>query len=56
MVKRDLLGIKLYIELDIGKVFNMDIIILSDFVRIFKDIKFILDFGIGNGVIMLYLF
>ena len=37
MVKRDLLGTKLYIESDIGKAFNMDTIILSDFVRIPKD-------------------
>jgi tRNA1(Val) A37 N6-methylase TrmN6 len=55
MVKRDLLGTKLYIESDIGKAFNMDTIILSDFVRVPKDTKSILDFGTGNGAIMLYL-
>lgn len=55
MVKRDLLGTNLFIESDIGKAFNMDTIVLSDFVRIPKGTKSIIDFGTGNGAIMLYL-
>lgn len=55
MVKRDLLGTNLLIESDIGKAFNLDTILLSDFVRIPKGTKTILDFGTGNGAVMLYL-
>jgi tRNA1(Val) A37 N6-methylase TrmN6 len=55
MVKRDLLGTKLIIESDIGKAFNLDTIVLSDFVRIPKNTKLIMDFGTGNGAVMLYL-
>lgn len=55
MVKRDLLGTKLMIESDIGKAFNLDTIVLSDFVRIPKNTKLIMDFGTGNGAVMLYL-
>ena len=55
MVKRDLLGTNLYIKSHIGKAFNMDTIVLSDFVRIPKNTQTILDFGTGNGAVMLYL-
>lgn len=55
MVKRDLLGTKLIIESDIGKAFNLDTIVLSDFVRIPNNTKLIMDFGTGNGAVMLYL-
>lgn len=55
MVKRDLLGTNLMIVSGIGKAFNMDTIILSDFVRIPKGTRQIIDIGTGNGAIMLYL-
>jgi len=55
MVKRDLLGTKLMIMADVGKAFNMDTILLSDFVRIPKQTKLIMDYGTGNAAVMLYL-
>lgn len=55
MVVRDLLGTKIMIESEIGKAFNLDTIVLSDFVRIPRGTKLIGDFGCGNGAIMLYL-
>ncbi|WP_162146975.1 tRNA1(Val) (adenine(37)-N6)-methyltransferase [Acholeplasma granularum] len=55
MVKRDLLGTDLMISSDVGKAFNLDTIILSDFVRIPKNTNLIMDFGTGNSAIMLYL-
>lgn len=55
MVTRDLLGTKLLIESEVGKAFNLDTILLSDFVRIPKSTKLIVDFGTGNGAILLYL-
>ncbi|MFA7417963.1 MAG: methyltransferase [Acholeplasma sp.] len=55
MVKRDLLGTKLMIMSDVGKAFNMDTVLLSDFVRIPKRTKLIMDYGTGNAAVMLYL-
>lgn len=55
MLKRDLLGTKLSIVSEIGKAFNMDTILISDFTRINKNTKRILDIGTGNGAILLYL-
>ncbi|HLS99970.1 MAG TPA: methyltransferase [Acholeplasma sp.] len=55
MTTRDLLGTNLLITSDVGKAFNLDTIVISDFVRIPKGTKSILDIGCGNGAIMLYL-
>lgn len=55
MVVRDLLGTNLSIESAVGKAFNLDTIVLSDFVRIPKGTRLVGDFGCGNASIMLYL-
>ncbi|MBN3490913.1 methyltransferase [Acholeplasma equirhinis] len=55
MTTRDLLGTNLTITSEVGKAFNLDTIVLSDFVRIPKGTKSILDVGCGNGAIMMYL-
>jgi len=55
MTKRDLLGTKLDIYSEYGKAFNLDTILLSDFTRIPKGTKLIMDFGTGNAAVMLYL-
>lgn len=55
MVVRDLLGTKLNIESEIGKAFNLDTIVVSDFARIPKGSKLVCDFGCGNASIMMYL-
>lgn len=55
MKSRDLLGTNLIIESKPGKAFNLDTVVLSDFVRIPKNTKLIFDFGCGNAAIMLYL-
>src|SRR5690606_14460129 len=55
MTKRELLGTKLDIYSEYGKAFNLDTILLSDFTRIPKGTKLIMDFGTGNAAVMLYL-
>ncbi|VEU82940.1 methyltransferase [Acholeplasma hippikon] len=50
-----MLGTKLNIESEIGKAFNLDTIVISDFARIPKGSKLVCDFGCGNAAIMLYL-
>lgn len=55
MVVRDLLGTKLNIESEVGKAFNLDTIVVSDFARIPKGSKLVCDFGCGNAAIMMYL-
>lgn len=55
MTKRDLLGTKLDIYAEYGKAFNLDTILLSDFTRIPKGTKLVMDFGTGNGAVMMYL-
>lgn len=55
MAVRDLLGTKLNIESEVGKAFNLDTIVISDFARIPKGSKLVCDFGCGNAAIMLYL-
>lgn len=55
MVTRDLLGTKLLITSEQGKAFNLDTILLADFIRIPKGSELVVDFGTGNGSIMLYL-
>ncbi len=55
MITRDLIGTNLLITQDRGSSFNLDTVLLSDFVRIPKGTKHIYDFGTGNGAIMLYL-
>jgi len=52
---RTLLGTKLWIEQNQSQAFNLDTILLADFVRIPKKTKHILDFGTGAGALMLYL-
>ncbi len=55
MVTRDLLGTNLLITSEQGKAFNLDTILLADFVRIPKGSELVCDFGTGNGSILLYL-
>lgn len=55
MVVRDLLGTKLNIESEVGKAFNLDTIVISDFARIPYKSKLVCDFGCGNAAIMMYL-
>ena len=55
MTTRDLLGTKLLIKSPPNKAFNLDTILVADFVRVIKNTKLIYDFGSGNGAIMLYL-
>lgn len=55
MVTRDLLGTTLLITSEQGKAFNLDTILLADFVRIPKGSELVCDFGTGNGAILLYL-
>lgn len=55
MKERDLLGTNLNIKSAPNKAFNLDTILLADFVNITKNTKLIYDFGSGNAAIMLYL-
>ncbi len=55
MKSRDLLGTDLIIESKPGKAFNLDTVVLSDFVRLPKNTHLVFDFGCGNAAIMLYL-
>ncbi len=55
MVIRDLLGTNLLISSEQGKAFNLDTILLADFIRIPKGTKLVVDFGTGNASILLYL-
>jgi tRNA1Val (adenine37-N6)-methyltransferase len=53
-VKRQLIGSDLWIEQDPDQAFNLDTILLKDFIRVPKKTTRILDFGTGTGVLMLY--
>lgn len=54
-MKRQLIGSPLWIEQDRDQAFNLDTILLQDFIRLPKKTEHILDFGTGTGVLMLYL-
>ena len=54
-MKRTLLGTHLWIEQNRSQAFNLDTILLADFVRIPKRTKHILDIGTGAGALMLYI-
>jgi tRNA1Val (adenine37-N6)-methyltransferase len=54
MSRRTLLGTKLWIEQTSRHAFNLDTILLSDFIKVPYKSKLILDLGTGAGAIMLY--
>jgi tRNA1Val (adenine37-N6)-methyltransferase len=54
-LKRTLLGTDLWILQEKDQAFNLDTILLQDFIRIPKKTQHILDFGTGTGPLMLYL-
>jgi tRNA1Val (adenine37-N6)-methyltransferase len=55
MSKRTLLGTNLWIEQTTRHAFNLDTILLADFIKVPYRSKLILDLGTGAGAIMLYL-
>lgn len=52
---RTLLGTKLWIEQKSRQAFNLDTILLADFVKVPAKSRTVADFGTGAGAIMLYL-
>lgn len=55
MITRDLMGTKLFITQNKGQSFNLDTVLLADFIKVPYKCKTIYDFGTGNGALMLYL-
>ncbi len=54
-MKRALIGSKLVVDQDRGHAFNLDTVLLADFVKLTYRIKHVIDVGTGNGTIALYL-
>ena len=54
-MKRALIGSKLIVDQDRGHAFNLDTVLLADFVKLPYRIKHVIDVGTGNGAIALYL-
>lgn len=55
MIQRDLIGTNLLINQKRGMAFNLDTILLADFVKISPKCEKVIDFGTGNGALLLYL-
>lgn len=53
--QKDLIGTRLQIVSNGKAVFNLDTILLADFVQIKHHTQHIVDFGTGNGALLLYL-
>lgn len=54
-MKRTLIGSSLVVDQDRGHAFNLDTVLLADFVKLTYRIKHVIDVGTGNGSIALYL-
>ncbi len=54
-MRRTLLGTDLLIEQQTTNAFNLDTVLLANFIKIPAKTKLILDVGTGNGALMLYL-
>lgn len=54
-MKRALIGSTLVVDQDRGHAFNLDTVLLADFVKLTYRIKHVIDVGTGNGAIALYL-
>ena len=54
-MKRKLIGSNLVIDQDRGHAFNLDTVLLADFVKLTYRIKHVIEIGTGNGAIALYL-
>ncbi len=54
-MKRALIGSNLEIDQDRGHAFNLDTVLLADFVKLPYRIKHVIEVGTGNGAIALYL-
>lgn len=55
MIIRDLIGTNKIVKQNKGQSFNLDTILLANFIKITKNTKKIIDVGTGNGSLMLYL-
>ena len=55
MITRKLIGTNLDITQEKGNAFNLDTVLLADFIDLNKSVKKIIDFGTGNGGLLLYL-
>jgi tRNA1(Val) A37 N6-methylase TrmN6 len=55
ILKRALIGSKLEVDQDRGHAFNLDTVLLADFVKLPYRIKHVIEVGTGNGAIALYL-
>jgi len=55
MIKRDLIGTNLIINQNKTNAFNLDTVLLADFIKLNKDVKAIIDYGTGNAGLLLYL-